>query len=43
MRIIGEPKRANPAIIRTSEEAGMHLQTVSRRYNFLEIIIFEYI
>ena len=28
-RIVGEPKRANPPIIKTSIDAGMHLETVS--------------
>lgn len=31
LRIIGEPKRNNPAIIKTSCDAGMHLETVSGR------------
>lgn len=31
LRIVGEPKRNNPAIIKTSCDAGMHLETVSGR------------
>lgn len=35
LRVIGEPKKSNAAIIRTSQDAGMHLQTVSVTWNFM--------
>ena len=40
-RIIGEPKRSNPGVVKLSLDAGMHLDTVS--YCFISPVLLQLI